>query len=128
MFLRFEVAEAPVHALDTGTKQTNIASSAETQTKFPKQDWFSITHETQMEGRLMVDAMAQTDRVYASDWNGDTAQESINIDLLKLLKDEIAFLHGELSPELRSNQKTIKFLLEQNSHYQTHQRKCSFFY
>ena len=128
MFLRFEVAEAPVHALDTGTKQTNIASSAETQTKFPKQDWFSITRETQMEGRLMLDAMAQTDRVYASDRNGDTAQESINIDLLKLLKDEIAFLHGELSPELRSNQKTIKFLLEQNSHYQTHQRKCSFFY
>ena len=82
LFLRFEVAEAPVHGLDTDTKQTNIASSTETQTEFPKQDWFSITCETQMEGRLTVDAMAQTDRVYASDRNGDTAQESINIELL----------------------------------------------
>ena len=47
--------------------------------------------------------MTQTDRVYTSDRNGDTAQESINIDMLKLLKDKIAFLRSELSRELRSN-------------------------
>ena len=49
--------------------------------------------------------MTQTDRVYTSDRNGDTAQECINIDMLKLLKDEIASLRSELSRELRSNQK-----------------------
>ena len=47
--------------------------------------------------------------------------------MVKLLKDEIAFLRSELSRELRSNQKTIEFLLEQNSHYQTHQRRCNEF-
>ena len=72
-------------------------------------------------------SMTQIDRVYTSDRNGDTAPESINIDMLKLLKDEIAFLRSELSRELRSNQKTIEFLLEQNSHYQTHQRRCDEF-
>ena len=71
--------------------------------------------------------MTQIDRVYTSDRNGDTAPESINIDMLKLLKDEIAFLRSELSRELRSNQKTIAFLLEQNSHYQAHQRRCDEF-
>ena len=71
--------------------------------------------------------MTQIDRVYTSDRNGDTAPESINIDMLKLLKDEIAFLRSELSRELISNQKTIEFLLEQNSHYQTHQRRCNEF-
>ena len=47
--------------------------------------------------------------------------------MVKLLKDEIAFLRSELSRELRSNQKTIAFLLEQNSHYQAHQRRCDEF-
>ena len=40
--------------------------------------------------------------------------------MIKLLQDEIAFLCGELSRELRSNQKTIEVLLEQYSHDQTH--------
>ena len=31
-----------------------------------------------------------------------------NLDIIKRLKDEIAFLRGELSRELRSNQKTIE--------------------
>ena len=43
--------------------------------------------------------------------------------MIKLLKDEIAFLRGELSWELGWNQKTIEVLLEQHSHYQTHQKK-----
>ena len=47
--------------------------------------------------------------------------------MIKLLKDEIAFLRGELSLELRSNQKTTEVLVEQNSHYQTHQRRCDEF-
>ena len=77
-FHRLEVAEAPVHALDTDTKQANIASSAETQTEFPKRDWFSlINRETQMEGKLTVDLMPQTGRVYTSNRNGGTAQECI---------------------------------------------------
>ena len=98
-----------MHALDTDTKQANITSNAETQTEFPKRDWFSlVTRETQTEGKSMLDAMTQTERVYSSNQNGDTAQECINIDMIKLLKDEIAFLRGELSRELRSNQKTIK--------------------
>ena len=71
--------------------------------------------------------MTQIDRVYTSDRNGDTAPESINIDMLKLLKDEIAFLRSELSRELRSNQKAIEILIEQQSHYQTHQKKCDEF-
>ena len=117
-----------MHALDTDTKQANITSNAETQTEFAKRDWFSlVTRETQTEGKSMLDAMTQTDRVYSSNRNGDTAQECINIDMIKLLKDEIAFLRSELSRELRSNQKTIEFLLEQNSHYQTHQRRCDEF-
>ena len=37
-FHKLEVVEAPVHALDTYTKQENIASNAETQTEFPKRD------------------------------------------------------------------------------------------
>ena len=41
--------------------------------------------------------MTQTDRAYTSNWNEETAEESINIDMLKLLKDEIAFLRVELS-------------------------------
>ena len=117
-----------MHALNTDTKEANIASSAETQTGFPKQDWFSlVTRETQTEGKLTVDAMIQTVRVYSSNRNGDKAHECINMDMIKLLKDEIAFLRGELSRELRSNQKTIEVLLKQNSHYQTHQRKCDEF-
>ena len=67
--------------------------------------------------------MTQTDRVYTCNWNGDTAQGCINLDMIKLLKDKIAFLHGELSLELRSNQKTIDTLLEQNLYYQIHQRR-----
>ena len=47
--------------------------------------------------------------------------------MLKLIKDEIAFLRGELSRELKSNKKTIQFLLEQNSHFQIHQRRCDEF-
>ena len=47
--------------------------------------------------------------------------------MIKLLKDEIAFLRGELSRELRSNQKIIEVLLEKHSHYQTHQKKCDEF-
>ena len=115
-----------MHALDTDTKQANIASNAKTQTEFLKRDWFSlVTRETQTERKLTVDAMSQTDRAYSSVRNGDTAQEFINIDMIKLLKDEIAFLRGELSRELRANQKTIEVLLEQNSHYQSHQRRCN---
>ena len=113
-----------MHALDTDTKQANITSNAETQTGFPKQDWVSlVTPETPTEGKSTLDAMTQTERVYSSNRNGDTAQECINIDMIKLLKDEIAFLCGELSWELGSNQKTIEVLLEQHSHYQTHQKK-----
>ena len=116
-----------MYALDTDTKQANIASNAETQTEFPKRDWFSlVTREIQTEGKLTIDAMTQTDRAYSSVRNGDTVQEFINIDMIKLLKDKIV-LRGELSRELRSNQKTIEVLLEQNSHYQTHQRRCDEF-
>ena len=50
-----------------------------------------------------------------------------NIDMLKLLKDEIAFRRGELSRELKSNQKTMEVLLEHNSHYQTHWIRCNEF-
>ena len=76
-FHRLEVAEAPVYAFDTDTKHANTASSAETQTEFPKQDWFSlITRETQTEETLTVDAMTQTDKVYTSNRNRVTAQES----------------------------------------------------
>ena len=71
-------------------------------------------------GRLTVDAMTQTDRVFTSDRNGNTAQECINTDMIKLYKDEMAFLRCELSRELRSNKKTIETLLEQNSNYQVH--------
>ena len=39
-FYRLEVAEAPVHGLDADTKQVSTASSAETQTEFPKRDCF----------------------------------------------------------------------------------------
>ena len=49
-----------------------------------------------------------------------------NIDIIKRLKDEIAFLRGELPRELRSNQKTIELLLEQQ-HYQAHQKTCAEF-
>ena len=69
--------------------------------------------------------MTQTDRIYTSNQNGNTAQEWINIDLIKLLKDEIAFLRDELYRELRSNQKAIKVFSEQNSYYKTHQRIVS---
>ena len=120
-FQKLEVVEALVRALDTDTKQVNITNNSENQAEFPKRDWFSlVTRETQTEEKLTLDAMTQTDRVYSSSWNGDTAQECINIDMAILLKDEIAFLRGELSRELRSNQKTIEVLLEQHSHYQTH--------
>ena len=105
LFQKLEVVEAPVHALDTDTKQANITSNAETQAEFPKRDWFSlVTRETQTEGKSTLNAMTQADRVYSSNRNGDTAQECINIDLIKLLKDEIS----------RSNQKTIEVLLEHN--------------
>ena len=46
---------------------------------------------------------------------------------MSIVKDEIAFLCSELSRELRSNKKTIEVLLEQNSHYPTHQRRCNEF-
>ena len=128
MFQKLKVAEALVHALDTDTKQANITSNAETQTEFPKQDWLSlVTPETPTEGKSTLDAMTQTERVYSSNRNGDTAQECINIDIIKMLKDEIAFLRGDLSRQLRSNQKAIEVLLEQHSHYQTHQKKCDEF-
>ena len=117
-----------MHALDSDIKQGNIESNPETQTDFPKWDWFSlVTQETQTDRRLKVDAMTQTDRVYTSDWNGNMAQECINTDMIKLYKDEMAFLRCELSRELRSNNKTIKVLLEQNSYYQVHQRRCDEF-
>ena len=58
--------------------------------------------------KVNVGRKTQTERVYSSNRNGDTAQECINIDMTKLFKDEIAFLRGELSRELRSNQKTIE--------------------
>ena len=93
-----------MHALDTDTKQANITSNAETQTEFPKRDWFSlVTLETQTEVKSTLDAMTQTDRVYSSNQNGDTVRECINIDMIKLLKEEIAFLRSEFSGELRSN-------------------------
>ena len=115
-------------ALDTDAKQANITSNAETQTEFPKRDCFSLVNrETQTEGKSTLVAMTQTERVYSSNQNGDTAQECINIDMIKLLKDEIAFLRGELFPELRSNQKIIEVLIKQQSHYQTHQKKCDEF-
>ena len=117
MFQKLKVAEALVHALDTDTKQANITSNAETQTEFPKRDCFLVTRKTQTEGKSTLDAMTQTERVYSSNRNGDTAQECINIDMIKLLKDEISFLRGELSRELRLNQKTIEVLLEQHSLY-----------
>ena len=41
-FQRLKVIEAPVHAFDTETKQANIGSNIETQTEFPKGDWFSL--------------------------------------------------------------------------------------
>ena len=98
---------------DIDTKQANTTSSAETQTEFLKRDWFSLnTPETKTERTLTVDPITQTGRVHTSNRNRDTAQESINIDMLKLIKDEIAFLRGELSRELKSNKKTIQFLLE----------------
>ena len=31
-----------MHAFDTETKQANIGSNIETQTEFPKGDWFSL--------------------------------------------------------------------------------------
>ena len=103
-FQKLEIVEALVHALDTDTKQTNIRSNAETQTEFPKRDWFSlVTLETQTEVKSTLDAMTQTDRVYSSNQNGDTVRECINIDMIKLLKEEIAFLRSEFSGELRSN-------------------------
>ena len=71
--------------------------------------------------------MTQTERIYSSNRNEDTAQECINIDMIKLLKDEIAFLRGELFRELRSNQKIIEVFQEQHSHYQTHQKWCNEF-
>ena len=115
-------------ALDTDAKQVNITSNAETQTEFPKRDCFSLVNrETQTEGKSTLVAMTQTERLYSSNQNGDTAQECINIDMIKLLKDEIAFLRGELFPELRSNQKIIEVLIKQQSHYQNHQKKCDEF-
>ena len=57
---------------------------------------------------LTIDGITLPDRVYTSDRNGDTAQECINIDMIKLFKDEIAFLRGKLSRELRSNQNQSK--------------------
>ena len=48
--------------------------------------------------------------------------------MIKLLNGEIAFLRGELSRELWSNQKLIEVLLGQNPHYQTHQRNAMNFY
>ena len=97
-FQKLEVVEALLHALDTDNIQANITSNAETQTEFPKRDWFSlVTRETQKERKSILDAMMQADRVYSSNRNGDTAQECINMDMIKLLKDEIAFLRGQLS-------------------------------
>ena len=81
---------------------SNTAGNAETQTEFPKRDWFSlVTRETQTEGKLAIDAMTQTDSVYTSDRNADTTQEYLDIDMIKLLKDEIAFIRGKLCLELR---------------------------
>ena len=37
---------------------------------------------------------------------------SLSLSLYSTFKDEIAFLHVEISQELRSNQKTVKVLLE----------------
>ena len=111
-FQKLEVVEALVHALDTDTKQANIASNAETQTEFPKRNWFSlVTREVQTEGKSALDAMTQTDRVYSSNRNADTAQECINIDMIKLLKDEITYLRGELSRELKIKSKNSRSLI-----------------
>ena len=73
-FQRLEVVEAPLHALDTDTKQANIASNAETQTKFPKRDCFSlVTRETQTEGKLAEDAMTDRQGIYIrSEWSYST--------------------------------------------------------
>ena len=40
---------------------------------------------------------------------------------------KLFFCVDDLSRELRSNQKIIKVLIEQNSHYQNHQRRCNEF-
>ena len=45
--------------------------------------------------------MTQRDRVYKSDRNEYTTQEYLDIDMTKLLKDEITFVRGELCLELR---------------------------
>ena len=95
-----------------------------------KKDWFS--HETglvsvhgevfkgrsrnsttfKMELFPTISNRVYSDRVYSSSRSEDTAQECINIDMIKLIKDEIVFLRGELSRGLKSNQKTIEVLLE----------------
>ena len=81
---------------------SNTAGNAETQTEFPKRDRFSlVTRETQTERIITIDAMTQTDSVYISDRNGDTTQKYLDIYMIKLLKDEITFLRGELCLELR---------------------------
>ena len=55
--------------------------------------------------------MTQTDRVYSSNRNADTAQECINIDMIKLLKNEITYLRGELSRELKIKSKNSRSLV-----------------
>ena len=61
-----------MNALDTDTKQGNITSNAETQTEFPRWDWFSlVTWETQMDGKSTLDVMTRTDSVYLTNRNGD---------------------------------------------------------
>ena len=52
--------------------------------------------------------MMDIDSLYTSYWNGNTEEECINISMLKLLKDQIAFLHGQLSQVLRLNKNKSK--------------------
>ena len=66
--------------------------------------------------------MTQTDRVYSSNRNGDTAHEYINIDMIKLLMDKIAFVRGELSQDQikkqsksRQNRTRIIKLIRENA-------------
>ena len=61
-------------ALDPDHKQANITSNAETQTEFPKRDWFSLViRETQTEGKTTLDAMTQAEGIFIQlEWRYST--------------------------------------------------------
>ena len=51
-----------------------------------------------------------TDRVYTSDQNEDAVLGCINIDMIKLLKDEIVFLRGWLISRIKVKSKNNQSL------------------